>query len=200
MVMEDFNKREFQEIVLATAELYSTVKKIEVSPVMLKLFFSSLKQYTIEQVSYGFEQHLSDSVDGKFFPKPANIIKHLQTGEISAEDKAELAWAQVMREIRVTGSYGSLKLDDRQAMAAVKSLGSWKQLCASTVDEMTWKKKEFISMYETYEKTPLEMLPSSLPGRIALVEHKKEQSAAMQNILSGIDKHRATLINKGINT
>jgi hypothetical protein len=51
-------------------------------------------------------------------------------------------------------------------------------------------------MYETYEKTPLDMLPSSLPGLIDLQNHKKEQSEAMQNILSGIDKHRATLINK----
>ena len=54
--MDDSNKKEFQEIVLATAELYSTVKKIEVTPIMLKLFFSSLREFDIKQVSYGFEQ------------------------------------------------------------------------------------------------------------------------------------------------
>jgi len=188
--MDDSDKREFQEIVLATAELYSTVKKIEVTPIMLKLFFSSLKDFDIKQVSYGFEQHLSDPVDGKFFPKPANIIKHLQTGDISTEDKAMLAWSQVIREIRRTGSYGTLKLDDKQALAAVKALGSWSQLCNSTEQEMTWKKKEFLSVYETYEKTPVELLPSSLPGRVALVEHKEESSKCMKNILDGINKHR----------
>jgi len=188
--MDDSDKREFQEIVLATAELYSTVKKIEVTPIMLKLFFSSLKDFDIKQVSYGFEQHLSDPVDGKFFPKPANIIKHLQTGDISTEDKAMLAWSQVIREIRRIGSYGTLKLDDKQALAAVKALGSWSQLCNSTEQEMTWKKKEFLSVYETYEKTPVELLPSSLPGRVALVEHKEESSKCMKNILDGINKHR----------
>ena len=188
--MNDSDKRQFQEIVLATAELYSSVKKVEISPVMLKLFFSSLKQFTIEQVSRGFEKHLSDSVDGKFFPKPANIIKHLQTSDLSAEDKAELAWAQVLREIRATGSYGTLKLDDKQAIAAVKSLGSWQQLCSSTETEMTWKKKEFISVYETYEKTPVDMLPSSLPGRIELVEHKQKENEAFARLKDGIKHHR----------
>ncbi len=101
-----------------------------------------------------------------------------------------LAWAQVVREMRVNGSYGSLKLDDKQAVAAVKSLGSWQQLCSSTEKELVWKKKEFISLYETYEKTPLELLPSSLPGRVALVEHKKEQSAGMKNLIDGVKKYR----------
>ena len=195
MVMDDSNKRAFQEIVLATAELYSTVKKIEVTPIMLKLFFSSLRDFTIEQVSYGFEQHLSDPIDGKFFPKPANIIKHLKESETSTEERAELAWAQVIRKIRSTGSYGSLKLDDKQAIAAVKSLGSWQQLCNSTEAEMTWKKKEFLSMYETYEKTPVELLPGSLPGRIDLIEHKKEQCESMTRIANGVNAYRK---NKGL--
>jgi hypothetical protein len=188
--MIDSDKYDFEQIVRATAELYSTVKKVEITPIMLKLFFSTLRQFTIEQVSYGFEQHLSDPIDGKFFPKPANIIKYLQTSEISTEEKAELAWAQVIREIRSTGSYGTLKLDDKQAIAAVKSLGSWQQLCSSTESEMTWKKKEFLSMYETYERTPIELLPSSLPGIIGLVEHKKEVGESMQRLNDGIKNYR----------
>jgi len=55
---------------------------------------------------------------------------------------------------------------------------------------MTWKKKEFISMYETYSRTPIEMLPSSLPGRIGLVEHKREENESFKRITDGIDKHR----------
>ena len=193
--MDDSNKREFQEIVLATAELYSTVKKIEVTPIMLKLFFSSLKEFDIKQVSYGFEQHMSDPVDGKFFPKPANIIKHLKDKELSTEEKAELAWAQIEREIRVTGSWGKLEMDDKQGLAALKSFTSWKDLCAMDVTKLTWAKKEFISMYSTYENTPIEMLPSSLPGRVELVQHKEESAKSMQNLLQGMDKFKAKQLN-----
>jgi len=184
--MDDSNKREFQEIVLATAELYSSVKKIEVTPIMLKLFFSSLKDFTIEQVSFGFEQHLCDQFDGKFFPKPANIIKHLQVKELSAKEKAELCWAQIEREIRVTGSWGKLNLDDKQGLAALKSFTSWKDLCGMDTSKMTWAKKEFISMYSTYENTPVEFLPSSLPGRVELVEHKENNAASVANILGNL--------------
>jgi len=189
MVMIESDKVEFKMLMVGVGELYGK----EITKPLMRIYFSSLANYSLDDVERGISQHTMDSKHGSFFPKPADIVRHLQTGDLSAENKAELAWAQVMREIRVTGSYGSLKLDDRQAMAAVKSLCSWEQLCSSTVDEMTWKKKEFISMYETYEKTPLDMLPSSLPGRIELVEHKKEQSESMQNILSGIQTHRAKL-------
>jgi hypothetical protein len=188
--MIDTDKRQFQEIVLATAELYSTVKKIEVTPIMLKLFFSSLREFTIEQVSFGFEQHLADPIDGKFFPKPANIIKHLKPKELTAEEKGELAWAQIEREIRATGSYGKLELDDKQGLAALKSFTSWKDLCSMDISKLTWAKKEFLSMYSTYENTPLEMLPSSLPGRVELVEHKQQDVKSMANILEGIKQHR----------
>ena len=190
--MIDTDKAEFKILMVGVGELYNK----EITKPLMRIYFSSLTNYSLIDVERGISAHTMDAKHGSFFPKPADIVRHLQTGEISAENKAELAWAQVMREIRVTGSYGSLKLDDKQALASVKALGSWKQLCASTVDEMTWKKKEFMSMYETYEKTPLEMLPSSLPGRIALVEHKREQSESMQNILTGINKHRAKLTNK----
>lgn len=174
--MIESDKREFQEIILATAELYSMTKKVEVTPVMLKLFYSALREFTIEQVSYGFQQHLSDPIDGKFFPKPANIIKHLQVKEISPEEKAELAWAQIQDCIRKNGTYGNLDIDDKQAIAAVKAFTTWKDLCALPVDRQTWAKKEFMSMYTTYENTPLESLPSSLPGLVDLQNHKKKNN------------------------
>ena len=190
--MDDSNKKEFATLFYGTGELYDKA----VSTNLLKLYFSALSNYSIDEVTTGINAHMMDAKHGSFFPKPADIARHLQTGIISTENKAELAWAQVVREIRVTGSYGSLNLDDKQALASVKALGSWKQLCASTVDEMTWKKKEFMSMYETYEKTPLDMLPSSLPGRIALVEHKKEQAESMTRLIDGVESYRKNLINK----
>ena len=153
----------------------------------MRLFFSSLTNYSIEDVSYGFEKHLSDPVDGKFFPKPANIIKHLKPTD-NVEDKAALAWAQVIQCIRSEGSYGSLKIDDKQAIAAVKALGSWQGLCFTLEKDMTWKKKEFMLIYQTYERTPIDMLPSSLPGLIELQEHKKENNAIIQRIKDGIPK------------
>ena len=184
--MDDSNKKEFAVLFYGTGELYDK----PVTKNLLQLYFDALKNYSIEQVKEGVSKHALDPKHGTFFPKPADIVRHLQTGEISTEDKALLAWGQVMREIRRVGSYGTLKLDDKQAIAAVKSLGSWQQLCNSTEQEMTWKKKEFISVYETYDKTPVELLPSSLSGRIELVEHKQKESATMKSLMDGINTYR----------
>tara|TARA_R110000772_G_scaffold118673_4_gene224340 strand:+ start:288 stop:881 length:594 start_codon:yes stop_codon:yes gene_type:complete len=196
MVMQDNDKANFEALLRGIADVFSSTKTIVVNRPMLQVYFMSLTQYSYEQVEWAMGEHLKDPIDGKFFPKPANIIKHLKVGEISQEDKAMLAWSQVIREIRRTGSYGTLKLDDKQALAAVKALGSWQQLCNSTETEMTWKKKEFMNIYETYEKTPLDMLPNSMPGRFDLIDHKNEQSESFKRISDGIDDYRAKLKHK----
>lgn len=190
--MLDSDKDQFKMLMVGIGELYGK----EITKPLMRIYFSALTNYSLEQVESGINAHTMDSKHGSFFPKPADIARHLQTDEVSTEELAELAWSQVMREMRATGSYGTLKLDDKQALAAVKSLGSWQQLCNSTEKEMTWKKKEFISMYETYQNTPLEMLPSSLPGRVQLEEHKKEDNESFKRITDGIANYRAKLENK----
>jgi len=188
--MKDLDKADFESLLRGIADVFSTTKSIVVNRPMLQVYFMSLSEYSYQQVEWAIGEHLKDPADGKFFPKPANIIKHLKVNELSTEEKAELAWAQIERELRVTGSWGKLKMDDKQALAALKSFTTWKDLCSMPVDKMTWAKKEFLSMYSTYENTPLDMLPSSLPGRVELVQHKQEQSASMQNILKGVEQHR----------
>tara|TARA_R110002020_G_scaffold474213_1_gene704972 strand:- start:2039 stop:2620 length:582 start_codon:yes stop_codon:yes gene_type:complete len=191
--MNDSDKKAFAELMVGNGEMYNK----QVSKSLMQIYFDTLITYCIEDIRVGFSKHSLDSKNGSFFPKPADIVRHLQASEISQEDKAMLAWSQVVREIRRTGSYGTLNLDDKQALAAVKALGSWQQLCNSTETEMTWKKKEFMNIYETYEKTPLDMLPNSMPGRFDLIDHKNEQSESFKRISDGINDYRAKLKNKG---
>ncbi len=190
--MQESDKADFKMIMVGIGELYNK----EITKPLMRIYFSSLINYSLHDVEQGINAHAMDAKHGTFFPKPADIARHLQTSQISQEDKAMLAWSQVIREIRRTGSYGTLKMDDKQALAAVKALGSWQQLCNSTETEMTWKKKEFINIYETYEKTPLDMLPSSMPGRFDLIDHKAEQAESFKRIQDGIANHRAKLNNK----
>ena len=184
--MDDSDKKEFAVLFYGTGELYDKT----VTKNLLQLYFNALKAYSIKAIQEGVSKHALDPKHGTFFPKPADIVRHLQKGQLTTEQKAELAWAQIEREIRVTGSWGKLEVDDKQGLAALKSFISWKDLCSMPVDKMTWAKKEFISMYSTYENTPVDMLPSSLPGRVELVEHKKEASESMTRIKDGIKQFR----------
>ncbi len=189
--MDDSNKKEFAVLFYGTGELYDKA----VSTNLLQLYFAALKEYSIEDVTAGVGAHALDPKHGTFFPKPADIVRHLQTGKLSTEEKAELAWAQINHELRKHGPYGSLELDDKQGIAALKSFTTWKEFCAMDTKTMTWAKKEFISMYSTYENTPLEMLPSSLPGLEELHNHKEKYAELGTQSAGDIIKTLADKIN-----
>ena len=186
--MNNDDKKRFAEIMTITGEMFD--KKI--STTLIKTYFKMLSGYSIEQVGAAFQSHLLDPDQGMFFPKPANIVKQL-AGTTKQQDqdiecRAELAWAVIMGEMSRIGSYGTLNLEDRQAMAAVSAVGGWKKLCAQTFDQLVWVKKEFVSCYGNYERTPLEALPQNLPGRIELDKHKSKQTGGMKSLAQGIEE------------
>lgn len=188
--MDNSDKQEFAKLYYALGEYYDKPVNTE----LLSMFFDDLSDLSIQDVKAGARLHRLDPKHGTFFPKAADIIRHLQTGKLSTEEKAELAWAQITHEVRRTGTYGNLVLDDKQALAALRSFTSWKEFCAMDVSKLTWAKKEFLSMYSTYQNTPVEMLPSSLPGLVELQHHKKQEAQSMQNLLQGMDRFKAKQI------
>lgn len=185
--MVDEDKQEFATLFYGAGEYYNK----QVSKELLLIYFNSLRDYSIEDVKSSVSKHMLDSEHGNFFPKLADIVRNSELAPLKTEEKAELAWAQIRRFMRTHGMYGTLKLDDGQAMAALKSFTTWKDFCLMPESSMTWAKKEFMSMYSTYENTPLDMLPSSLPGLIELQNHKKEKSERMAYLNDGIKNHRA---------
>ena len=184
--MNDSDKKAFAELMVGNGEMYNK----QVSKSLMQIYFDTLISYSMEDLRIGFSKHSLDSKNGSFFPKPADIVRHIQVTEISTEDKGTLAWNQIVRQIRLVGAYGSLELDDKQALAAIKAVHSWKDLCGMPEKDLTWAKKEFLANYKTYENTPLELLPSSLPGLEELHEHKNEEKESMQRITDGIKKYR----------
>jgi hypothetical protein len=188
--MDDSGKKEFAILFYALGEYYDK----KVSKELLAMLFDDLSDQSINDVKRGAKAHRLDPKHGTFFPKAADIIRHLQTGKLSTEEKAELAWAQIQHCLRKNGAYGGLKIEDKQGIASLKAFTTWKEFCSMDASKKTWAKKEFISMYSTYEHTPLEMLPSSLPGLVELHNHKEQYeqkgSQSVKNILDGIDKFK----------
>ena len=188
--MDDSDKKEFATLFYALGEDYDKT----VSKELLAMLFDDLSDQTINDVKRGAKAHRLDPKHGTFFPKAADIVRHLQTGKLSTEEKAELAWAQVQHCLRKNGTYGGLNIEDKQGIASLKAFTTWKEFCAMDASKLTWAKKEFISMYSTYENTPLEMLPSSLPGLVELHNHKEkyEQKGAvsMKTILDKMNQAR----------
>lgn len=186
--MKNEDKRAFFDLMMAAGEVYGR----EVTQPMAAIYFSALANVSIEQVQEAMMAHMQNPDSGQFFPKPADLIKQM-TGttkqqDAAIEDLAAIAWACIERDIRRIGSYGTLKLDDKQALATVKAMGGWQSICQTETSKMEWKRKEFIRMYETFERMPLEALPSSLPGRVELSEVKRSGPVALNNLALGLAK------------
>lgn len=187
--MQEQDKAKFQEVMLGAGEVYSR----EITKPLLKIYFTTLIEFSIEQVSQAFFNHMKGTDNSStFFPKPADIVKQIRgtsdDQKQSVEDRALIAWSCIQNEIRRVGSYGSLELEDKQALAAVKAIGGWHTLTMATYDEMTWKKKDFIRAYDCYERVDVEKLPESLPGIHELREHKLKQEKSMQTLLSEMEE------------
>ena len=188
--MQEQDKAAFRDMMMAAGEVYGR----EITKPLLQMHFAALAHASIEQVQNAMMAHMQNPDSGQFFPKPADLIKQM-TGttkqqDAVIEDRAAIAWACIEQDIRRIGSYGTLKLDDKQAMAAVKAMGGWQSICQTETGKMEWKRKEFIRMYETFERTPLEALPSSLPGRIEMSEKMAEGPVTLNNLAIGVAKWR----------
>lgn len=89
MLTED-NKKDFAEILRATAEVYS---KQPPSPIAMRMFFSSLQKYDMAQIEMAFTMHIKTS---KFMPTVADIIDYIEsTNPAMKRLGPEEAWAAV---------------------------------------------------------------------------------------------------------
>ena len=185
--MEKKDGNNFKEIIVAISVTYGE----EFTPPQTLLWWNMFKPYPIEAFEKAVYRHLGDPDQGMFVPKPANIMKFIigtvREAAQDVENRAELCWHQVMHKIQRMGSYGSLKLDDKQGVAAIKAVGGWNKVSMATYDELVWIKKEFLQAYDTYENTPLERLPSSLPGLVELQKHKTQDQKALGGLVQEME-------------
>lgn len=182
MKSEEYNK--FKSVIAGMCEVYDRVP----SEVLLKVFWEDFKDFTIEEFSKAVSDHRKDPDQGMFFPKTAHLMKQLKGNskdqQRSIEGKAELAWSEITAHLQYHGPYKTFKSNDGVALAAFHAVGGMSKLSTADYEKMTWIKKEFISMYETYENTPIENLPQNIMGLEDLHRHKLEQKGQMSEILT----------------
>jgi len=96
-----------------------------VSDIRAEGYLMGLNDLSIEQVEQGARRALKES---KFFPRPAEI-RALAIG--TADDAAEMAWLEILTEVRRVGLYGTPQLSAEAALAARQVWGGWKELCTT---------------------------------------------------------------------
>lgn len=182
MKPEDQNR--FREIMAGLGDYY----KEKITKTLMTVFWEDFEDCNIDDFAKAVSSHRKDPDQGMFFPKTANLIKQLHgTGKQQArsiEGKAELAWAGIIAHLTTWGPYQTYKSKDGVSLAAFHAVGGMSKLSTASNDDLVWIKKEFVSMYETYENTPIENLPQNILGLADLQKHKLEQKGKLTDILS----------------
>lgn len=142
--MVEADKKRFAEILTATSELYGR----SISVPSLRLWFSALLQYDIEDVSGAVQRHIT-SPDGKFMPVPADIVRII---EGSGQDAALLAWTKLTHALERVGVYQSVVFDDPIIHAVIEDMGGWIEFGATPMDEMRFRGIEFQRRYQAYRQ------------------------------------------------
>lgn len=80
--MIDNDLAQFSKILDSLSEYY---QRDPLSPTAVKIYFSALKQFPIDSIGEAVNAHIQHPTGGKFYPKAADLILHLEGGAITAD-------------------------------------------------------------------------------------------------------------------
>lgn len=131
------NEQMFKQYMTALCEIHNKTT----STLLLSLYWKVLEPFTDEQCEEAFKQLI---YEGKFFPKPADFNEILRG---SKEDRAVIAWGEVVEAIRRTGPYQSVCFADTTIHSVIEFMGGWPATGDWPESELKWKQKEFERLY-----------------------------------------------------
>jgi len=124
----------------------------------LKIWLMALEDFSAEQVEKGVALAIKTEEYSKM-PVPAKIIRKIREAcgipspldrQKAKEAQAEAEWAQVLEQVRRVGSYGNPKFHPT-TQRVLRAMGGWSALCESmTSANRDFKRRDFISMWQTY--------------------------------------------------
>ena len=133
------NKDRFVMVMTGLCDMYGK----EISEFILDMYYDIFKDYTIEQFENSVKCCIKDRVYNSV-PKPADILSHL---EGTKDDRALVAWLQVMEAIKKGGYYASIEFADPIIPNCIDELGGWQYLCCSKQDDLCFIEKRFMDLY-----------------------------------------------------
>ena len=121
--MNSTDKAGFATHILAIAEIYGKA----LSTPTIGIYWTALQGYPLAEVQRAIERHVHDPDAGRYFPKPADLIRHLQSrAEDDGHPDLDEAWGLLVRLIGDERETGVLTEEMRagwQACQPILELG-----------------------------------------------------------------------------
>ena len=149
----------------------------------LKIWLMALEDFSAEQVEKGVALAIKTEEYSKM-PVPAKIIRKIREAcgipspldrQKAKEAQAEAEWAQVLEQVRRVGSYGNPKFHPT-TQRVLRAMGGWSALCESmTSANRDFKRKDFVSMWQTYHEAGDAMELGAFGVQQALAERMSQR-------------------------
>jgi hypothetical protein len=140
---EEFESR-FFELLKAMGEFYGK----SFSDIVLEMWFTDLNRFDYGSIKKAFAIHRQNPDNGKFMPKPGDIIRIL---EGTSKDNSFVAWSKIRESIGKVGAYQTVVLDDPIIHRVVQDMGGWIRLCHIDEKELPFIANEFKSRYQGFK-------------------------------------------------
>lgn len=176
--MTEQDRSDFATLMLGLGETYGE----PVSDARMEIYFRALCDLDLDDVRQAATAHVRMS---KFFPRPAEIREAIDG---SVDDRAELAWVALLREVRRVGYIGSPDFGGDEALrrAALELYGGWVALCSSLPadgPELLGYRKQFLATYRAYDnRAQRDALPAYEPRELSREEARKALASVMARI------------------
>lgn len=170
------------------AELYNRA----VSEAMGALYFEAMAEYPIADVIRAMRLHIRHPEQGRFFPKPADLIGLLE-GDTNSQ--ALEAYRVLDDALLAHGVYRSVRFEDAALAASVQALGGWVEVEARWKDraQEPFLRADFCKLYRVYVGRTLDRtaLPHHLPGLHEMTNIVKHPESVQPPAIVGVRNQKA---------
>lgn len=151
--MTECDKENFAKLVISICEIYE--KKFSKSQMVL--YWRVLKIFSYEEVEEAFFNHVSDTENGSFFPKPSQVVFFIKQKNCNdLKTSAMRAWVLVTETARRFGCGKTISFEDEKIHAVINALGGWKVFLTQSGKEILFLQKRFEEFYLFFSKNDFE--------------------------------------------
>jgi hypothetical protein len=152
------HKKEFAQMLIATAELYGK----SLSSMAINVYYELLIDFDYAVVNKAFNALARQS---KFMPKPAEILEAIENKQ-APDALAETAYNKLVQARKEIGAYKSVIFDDPIIHRIVEQHGGWPVVCRMSKEDEQYTafKKNFIQEYKSFMGDKNYSYPLKLAG------------------------------------
>lgn len=187
--MQSADRAKLYEALGNLSELYGK----PLSDGAMGLWFEALHRFELSAITRALTRHVNDPDSGQFFPKPADVVRHIEGGKL---DRAAQSWTKVDKAIRHVGPYQTICFDDPIIQRVVSDMGGWIELCMTSEDDYPYRENEFKKRYQGYVLHPPQRYPAQLQG-IAQTHNESQGHAVAPPLLLGDPKVAQRVMSAG---